>query len=67
QQAAAVVFGSDEYRHDLVAGFFQQYLDRPADPNGESFFVGLLAQGDGDEQVIAAMTAADEYFHKTSA
>ncbi|HEV3003339.1 MAG TPA: CSLREA domain-containing protein [Pirellulales bacterium] len=67
QQAAAIVFGSDEYRHDLVAGLFEQYLDRPADPSGETFFVGLLAQGDSDEQVIAAMTAADEYFHKTSA
>jgi hypothetical protein len=63
---AAIIFGSDEYRRDLVSGLYEQLLDRPADPQGLDAFVGQLAGGERDEQVIAEMVASDEFFAKTA-
>ncbi|HVC97871.1 MAG TPA: DUF4214 domain-containing protein, partial [Pirellulales bacterium] len=63
---AAIIFGSDEYRRDLVSDWYQQFLDRPADPQGLEAFVGQLADGARDEQIIADMVASDEYFAKTA-
>jgi len=63
---AAIIFGSDEYRRDLVSGLYERLLDRPADPRGLDAFVGQLAAGQRDEQIIAEMVASDEYFAKTA-
>ena len=63
---AAIIFGSDEYRRNLVSGFYQAFLDRPLDPVGVESFVGQLAGGQRDEQIIAEMVASDEFFAKTA-
>ncbi|HVC92094.1 MAG TPA: DUF4214 domain-containing protein, partial [Pirellulales bacterium] len=65
-QVAALIFGSEEYRRDLVSGWYEQFLDRPADPLGVDAFVGELADGQRDEQIIAELVASDEYFAKTA-
>jgi len=66
QQVATMVFGSAEYKQDLVQIFFEQFLDRPADSSGLGFYTGLLAHGATDEQVIAIIAASPEYFNKTA-
>ena len=44
-----------------------QYLDRPADSSGLNAFVNQLQHGVLDEDVIAEIVAAQEYFNKTVA
>jgi hypothetical protein len=60
-QVAAAIFASDEYRHDLVQGFYLRYLHRPADAGGLSAFVNALKAGARDQDVIAAILASGEY------
>ena len=62
QQVAAVVFGSGEYRRDLVRGLYPAYLHRTADAGGVDCLVRALGQGMGDEDVLAAVLGSDEYF-----
>lgn len=64
EQAAAVVFGSAEYRHDLVAQVYLDTLDRPIDANAQTYWAAKLADGWTDEQVVAGLAASDEYFAK---
>jgi hypothetical protein len=64
-----VVLNSNEYHRRLVDSFFQQFLDRNADPGGESALASALDQGARDEQIIAAMigdTTFSEFFNKTA-
>ena len=42
---AALIFASNEFRQDLVQGFYQSFLHRAADQNGLNSFVGALGQG----------------------
>jgi autotransporter-associated beta strand protein len=64
---AGVIFTSDEYRADLVQGWYQQYLHRPADTAGLESFVSALRQGTRDEAALAAIVGSDEYFAKLPA
>jgi autotransporter-associated beta strand protein len=64
---AGVIFTSDEYRTDLVQGWYQQYLHRPADTSGLDSFVSALRQGTRDEAVVATIIGSDEYFAKLPA
>jgi hypothetical protein len=52
---------STEYRSDLIAQLYQDDLDRLPDPTGVSHFLGLLAGGDTDEQVIAQLVGSAEF------
>jgi hypothetical protein len=67
-QVAATVLNDagDEYRKNLVAGFYQTFLDRSADP-GSAAWVGLLHAGVRDETVLAYLLGTPEYYNKTSA
>ncbi len=51
-----------EYRSDLVNGWYQAYLGRPADAEADNYFVGLLAGGATDEAVQADILGSAEFF-----
>ena len=51
---------STEYRSDLIAELYQDDLDR-LPYSGVSYFLGLLAGGDTDEQVIAQLVGSAEF------
>jgi hypothetical protein len=62
QTESAGLLSSDEYRTDLVKGWYQKYLGRAADAAGRAASAAALAAGATDEQVIAALVGSDEYF-----
>ena len=62
-QVAGAILTSLEYRRDLVASFYTQFLLRPPDPGGLNGWVNLLAQGVRDETVIADIIGSPEYFN----
>lgn len=66
QHIAAVVFGSAEYRDDLVTQMYLDVLDRPVDAAAQTYWVAKLADGVTNEQVLASLIASDEYFAKIS-
>ncbi|HJT35300.1 MAG TPA: DUF4214 domain-containing protein, partial [Pirellulales bacterium] len=63
---ADIVFASNEYHRDLVEGWFENYLDRAADPTGLANFTAQLDAGTPDEHVVALLLASDEFLAKTS-
>jgi Domain of unknown function (DUF4214) len=60
-QVAAILFGSAEYRQNLVGSYFQKYLHRAADQGGLTLFTNQLAAGARDEAVIASIVGSAEY------
>ncbi len=64
-QVAAAILNTTEYRQNLVAGFYLQYLERNADQAGLNALVNMLSAGAHDEQVLAIIVASDEFFNKT--
>lgn len=64
--AADIVFGSSEYRDDLVQSYYQNYLGRPGESEGQDYWAGQLADH-SDEEVIASIVSQDEFYAKTSA
>jgi hypothetical protein len=62
EDVAAAVFGSAEYRGDLVEGAYQRFLHRGSDAGGRAAFLDALGQGLRDEALAAMFTASDEYF-----
>jgi hypothetical protein len=64
QAESAVLLSSNEYRTNLVKGWYQKYLGRAADAGGLAGNVALLAAGATDEQVIAGLVGSAEYFSK---
>jgi hypothetical protein len=63
-QIASAIFGSTEYRQDLVEGYYQSLLGRPADKSGLANFADALAGGVRDEQVMADIFGSEEFFGK---
>jgi uncharacterized delta-60 repeat protein len=61
-QVAAALFGSTEYRQDLVQSYYRNYLHRPADASGLADFVNALADGTTDDQVLATVLGSEEFF-----
>jgi hypothetical protein len=61
-QVANLIFGSPEYKVDLVNNYYTSFLRRPADPAGLNGWASALLGGLRDEQVIAAILGSDEYF-----
>jgi streptogramin lyase len=59
---AAAIFGSDEFRQDLVQAFYQRLLHRPAETAGLQGWTAALQAGSRDEQVLAAIAGSAEYF-----
>jgi hypothetical protein len=61
QQVAAAVLASGEYRTNLIASFYDDFLERaPAGPEIEAWLAALAA-GQRREAVAAAFVAANEY------
>ncbi len=56
------IFGSTEYRQNLVTGYFTRFLRRSADSAGEDGLVNMLNSGATNENIIALMTTSAEYF-----
>jgi hypothetical protein len=63
-QAADFVFSSAEYKQILVGSYYEQFLDRPADPGGLHQFTAQLLAGASDFDVMARLIGSDEYFSK---
>ena len=61
-QIALGIYTSPEYYTNLVQGYFQQYLNRPAGDSGIALNVTALEQGQHPETVIAVIIGSDEYF-----
>jgi autotransporter-associated beta strand protein len=59
---ASIIFGSPEYRQDLVRGFYQNFLRRAADIPGLNALVAALQSGARDEDVVASIISSPEYF-----
>jgi hypothetical protein len=64
QAVAAAIFGSGEYRQNLVQNDYQTYLGRAADSGGLTTFMSGLQQGMSDQAMVAAMVGSQEYFDK---
>jgi len=61
---ATLIFGSNEYRNDLVLADYQLFLNRQADQIGDAAFVLALQSGATDQAVAAAILGSDEAFAK---
>lgn len=59
---AGAILTSQEYRTDLVQGYYVQFLNRAADPVGLAQFVTALLAGATDQDVIATIVGSQEYF-----
>lgn len=67
-QVAALILGTTEYESDLVKSYYLEFLQRPADPTGLTFFISALNGNTlTDEQVIASLIGTDEYFELAQA
>jgi ELWxxDGT repeat protein len=64
-QIAGDFVHSPEYDGNLVNGYFQQYLKRPADPTSLNYFVGEMAAGTSTNTVISQLLMSDEYFARS--
>lgn len=64
-QIAGDFVRSPEYDANLVNGYFEQYLKRPADPTSLNYFVGELASGMSANTVISQLLMSDEYFARS--
>jgi len=53
---------SNEYRTDIVEGYYQHYLHRAADPGGLSTWVAALSSGQRQEQVISGIVGSGEFY-----
>jgi hypothetical protein len=62
QVVAAAFTTSGESRTRLVTGYFSQFLGRGASAGEIAGYVGQLAAGVSDEQVIVAFVSSGEYF-----
>jgi len=60
---ASLIFGSAEYRTDLVESYYQTLLGRQADPGGLAFFLQQLGSGTTSEQALAMILGSQEAFN----
>ena len=59
---SALILTSPEAQQDLVQADYQQYLHRPADAAGMSFWLSQVQQGMRDEPLAARFLGSDEFF-----
>ena len=62
-QFEAVLTSSAEYKAELVNGWYQRFLHRPATAGEISSYQFLLLHGTTDKQVLAFLLGSDEYFN----
>lgn len=54
--------GSEEYITDQVDALYMHYLNRPADPQGRQYWVGVVQAGGTFEQVAEGLASSQEYY-----
>ena len=59
---AAEFVTSTEYRSDLITGYYQEFLGRKPSQAEVNSWVGLLQQGETEEQVINFFASSPEFF-----
>lgn len=59
---ARQILTTTEYRELMLNAFYVRLLERAPDPQGTAYWLERLAQGDGEQQVLAGIVASDEYF-----
>jgi hypothetical protein len=60
----SVVLGfvtSDEYRLQLIDGWFETYLGRALDASGAAYWLHQMQQGLGQDQIVIGILSSDEY------
>jgi hypothetical protein len=62
QTISQFVFSSPEFINGLVQSIYQNFLNRPADPQGLAFNAATIAQGATYEQVTAFVMGSPEFF-----
>jgi len=60
-QVAMVVLTSPEYRSDVIAADFEQFLHRPADAGDLSSWVAVMNSGFTDQEIIAGIIGSTEF------
>ena len=66
QSVDSVVVGfvlSTEHRKNVIDGLYEQYLHRPAEPQGEDYWVNVLGQGVSEFQLLALLVGSQEYYN----
>ena len=63
-QIATQVMAHSEYQRRQVQSWYQQFLDRTAEPGGLNYATGRLAAGTSEELMIAAIVSSPEYFDR---
>lgn len=56
------IANSAENAAQLIKADYQNYLGRPADPDGLAYWLKQLAAGETNEDVIADFTGSTEYY-----
>jgi hypothetical protein len=62
--AAAAFLYTDEFKADIVNGYYQTFLGRNSDSTGLRFWVSQLQHGVSDESLISLLVSSPEYFYK---
>jgi hypothetical protein len=62
--AAAAFLYTDEFKSDIVNGYYQTFLGRNSDDSGLRFWVSQLQHGVSDEALISLLVSSPEYFYK---
>lgn len=62
--AAAAFLYTDEFKSDIVNGYYQHFLGRNSDGGGLAYWVGQLQHGVTDEALISLLVSSGEYFYK---
>jgi hypothetical protein len=60
EQVAEAVFGSEEFRQDLVQSYYQHFLGREAEPGGLQYWTQALRQGRTSAGLIAGFAGSTE-------
>jgi autotransporter-associated beta strand protein len=61
RQLAERMFGTDEFRLDLVRSYYQRFLNRSGDPAGSDAALAALKNGTTDETLITVIVGSPEY------
>ncbi len=61
-QVAGAITSSNEYRSELIQGYYSKYLNRTAMAGEVSFYSSMFQMGATDDDVQAALLGGDEFY-----
>ncbi|HQU45711.1 MAG TPA: DUF4214 domain-containing protein [Pirellulales bacterium] len=64
RQCASGLMGIATAAKQIIAEDYQQYLGRPADPNGLAYFAAQFNHGWTNEEIITGFLDSDEYYNQ---